>query len=405
VPFAGSAAEPPFSAQAPAASRRPQIASCGFALRRGGRRAALPLASEGTRRLSERTLGWPGFAILQYSKMKGQRMLGEHTRGRYILNQVSPFLGVLATATLWWVALKLAPGVEPIPTWWETIIFAAVAQTPLFLFIVLSRRHIGDLAVQNDRTIHGSQPERATSSIIRLRSRARSLRRGANLTLTLMLIALSAGLSLFYVAAEISGGSSEVVAAIQRYAAGTAGAMDRLDERLKSITRYVDSSIFQSEIASTPTEKARIDRERTRAANGVTNAANEIAASAKAISQSVATVQAQVLAVSSSDRNRHLISTISTRVGAVLIIIFLVQILITLYRYSLRLAAYYDARADALELAIGVDGCIDPEMLRTLAAIISPDTIEFGRGPKSPAEAGLEFAKAVLAANTQKVSS
>ncbi len=56
VSFAGPAAEPPFAAQAPTASRRPQIASCGFALRRGGRRAALPLAYEGTRRLSERTL-------------------------------------------------------------------------------------------------------------------------------------------------------------------------------------------------------------------------------------------------------------------------------------------------------------------------------------------------------------
>ena len=56
MPFAGSAAEPPFSALTPAASRRLQIASCGCALRRGSRRAALPLACEGTRRLSERTL-------------------------------------------------------------------------------------------------------------------------------------------------------------------------------------------------------------------------------------------------------------------------------------------------------------------------------------------------------------
>jgi S1-C subfamily serine protease len=56
VPFAGPAAEPPRAAQAPAAPRQPQIASPRFALRRGVWRAALPLAHEGTRRLSERTL-------------------------------------------------------------------------------------------------------------------------------------------------------------------------------------------------------------------------------------------------------------------------------------------------------------------------------------------------------------
>jgi len=40
VPFAGSAAEPPFSAQALTASRRLQIASCGF---RSGAAGGAPL--------------------------------------------------------------------------------------------------------------------------------------------------------------------------------------------------------------------------------------------------------------------------------------------------------------------------------------------------------------------------
>jgi hypothetical protein len=45
-----------------------------------------------------------------------------------------------------------------------------------------------------------------------------------------------------------------------------------------------------------------------------------------------------------------LISTAITRTGAVLLLVFGAQVLINFYRYNLRLAAFYDSRADALEL-------------------------------------------------------
>jgi hypothetical protein len=57
VPFAGPAAEPPWAAQAPAASRRLQIASCGF---RSGAAGGVPLCRwhvKARGRLSSRPLG------------------------------------------------------------------------------------------------------------------------------------------------------------------------------------------------------------------------------------------------------------------------------------------------------------------------------------------------------------
>ena len=39
--------------------------------------------------------------------------------------------------------------------------------------------------------------------------------------------------------------------------------------------------------------------------------------------------------------NIYLVSTVSTKIGSVLILLFLVQILVSLYRYNIRLSGYY----------------------------------------------------------------
>ena len=57
------------------------------------------------------------------------------------------------------------------------------------------------------------------------------------------------------------------------------------------------------------------------------------------------------------------------------LLLFLVQILVTLYRYNIRLASYYDARADALQLA---NGSSREEFFKLVFAI-SPENLEFGR--------------------------
>ena len=86
-----------------------------------------------------------------------------------------------------------------------------------------------------------------------------------------------------------------------------------------------------------------------------------------------------------------LISTSVTRIGAVLLLIFGVQVLINFYRYSLRLAAFYESRADAIEL-------LDDSSLESLGSIVtclSPDLIDFGKAPNTPTQEILELAKSV----------
>jgi hypothetical protein len=66
--------------------------------------------------------------------------------------------------------------------------------------------------------------------------------------------------------------------------------------------------------------------------------------------------------------------TLSTRIGVILIVLFLVQVFIRVFRYNTRLGAYYKARADALELSQ-----IRPELsFDKIINLVSPDNIDIG---------------------------
>lgn len=86
-----------------------------------------------------------------------------------------------------------------------------------------------------------------------------------------------------------------------------------------------------------------------------------------------------------------LISTSVARIGAVLLLIFGVQILINFYRYNLRLAAFYESRADAISLL----GDNSPEDLGLMVASLSPDSIDLGKPPKFPSQEVVELAKSI----------
>jgi hypothetical protein len=79
--------------------------------------------------------------------------------------------------------------------------------------------------------------------------------------------------------------------------------------------------------------------------------------------------------LSTSEALRETIASLATRVGAVFLLVFLVQILVSLYRYNIRLASYYDARADALQLSNRSAG----EEFAKLVLVLSPENLEFGR--------------------------
>ncbi|MGJ3242548.1 MAG: hypothetical protein ACFE0O_06290 [Opitutales bacterium] len=94
-----------------------------------------------------------------------------------------------------------------------------------------------------------------------------------------------------------------------------------------------------------------------------------------------------------SDATSILISTLSTRIGALLILVFLVQILVSLYRYNIRLAAFFDARADALELSPGMNASDVESLIR----VLSPENVDFGKSPASPTQHAVDLARELLA--------
>ncbi|PCH86419.1 MAG: hypothetical protein COB88_07940 [Flavobacteriales bacterium] len=81
-----------------------------------------------------------------------------------------------------------------------------------------------------------------------------------------------------------------------------------------------------------------------------------------------------------------------TRIGAILLIIFGVQILINLYRYNMRMHAYYNAIADAIELH-ETDG--NTEKLSDLVETLSTKDIDFGKKVESPTKDIIEMAKTI----------
>jgi hypothetical protein len=67
-------------------------------------------------------------------------------------------------------------------------------------------------------------------------------------------------------------------------------------------------------------------------------------------------------------------NALSTRIGAIIIIFFVVQVLIRIYRYNTRLGNYYKARADALKLYLQDDSL----PLDKLIEVLSPDGLDIG---------------------------
>src|SRR5262249_16757744 len=78
---------------------------------------------------------------------------------------------------------------------------------------------------------------------------------------------------------------------------------------------------------------------------------------------------------------KYIVATAITRVGVVLIIVYLVQILMGLYRYNMRLTTYYNSKRDLLKIWDG-----DLESLKRLDDTLGPPKFDFGKEPKHPLE-------------------
>ena len=79
--------------------------------------------------------------------------------------------------------------------------------------------------------------------------------------------------------------------------------------------------------------------------------------------------------------DRAFITLQATRISIIFIIFFAVQFLVGIYRYNTRLSAFYVARADALLM---MDR---PAVAVELAAGLTPDDVDFTKGPQTPISA------------------
>lgn len=97
------------------------------------------------------------------------------------------------------------------------------------------------------------------------------------------------------------------------------------------------------------------------------------------------------------------ISTISTRIGTIILLLFLVQILVPLYKYNVRLSSYYDARADAIELfSLNIKEVQDDKRIEDLMFALTPRDIDFSPSPQSPSEQVIELAKEILSSKLSR---
>ena len=87
-----------------------------------------------------------------------------------------------------------------------------------------------------------------------------------------------------------------------------------------------------------------------------------------------------------------LLYTSLTRFGTLAFIVFIVVVLLRLYQYLMRLATYYESRADALELAMLSD-VNHADLVAKFSAVFSGDKIDFGPQVSTPMESLAEVYK------------
>jgi hypothetical protein len=318
---------------------------------------------------------------------------------RWVLLFVTPLIVEVAAVTLWWL---IKDALSDRKAGVSLFISIAIA---LAVYVVIAGIILGIHAVLVARrklwaseAVAPNEAERVSAVAVRLRRRAATLRTGAGGSLFLIVLALIGGLGLFYFAKQISiNTNDEIIRLLAQKSQRELADIGRAESLIREADYIVDRALQ----ATTPDiRKALASDVAAEATSGIDGAKQAIAK----VQSSAATIEKHIIALDRTDQTRELISTIATRVGAVLIIVFLVQILVSLYRYNMRLSAYYDARADALELAAGADGRTSLKQFQAACEIIAPDRIDFGREPKSPVANVTELLKAALAVAEERVN-
>jgi hypothetical protein len=96
----------------------------------------------------------------------------------------------------------------------------------------------------------------------------------------------------------------------------------------------------------------------------------------------------------SKSQTVFLVSTLSTKIGSILLLIFLVQLLSSLYRYHIRLAVFCDSRADFLQM-LSSSFSLSGEALATFLS--TEKSVEIDSAPLSPIQQATELLQTAFA--------
>lgn len=202
--------------------------------------------------------------------------------------------------------------------------------------------------------------------IVQLRMRAVRLRLVAHFTLFLILLSLVGGLYTFGFAEQFAV-RAEIDRSVQLQVEieATKNAIARTKSRLENESVKFPEDVYGWEMDLKASENRLVfleeELKRRRATTTTTGQSETI----------------------------YLVSVLSTKIGSALMLLFLVQILVTLYRYNVRFASFCDARADALQLLITSEGIPLGEVI----ALLAPDKLDFGKTPSTPLQNVVDLAK------------
>lgn len=90
------------------------------------------------------------------------------------------------------------------------------------------------------------------------------------------------------------------------------------------------------------------------------------------------------------------LTTIAIQIGAILFLLFGVRTLFKLYSYNMKMSAFYNAKADAIQLKVESDNIDD---FKHASEIFSPLQINFDKIPEHPYKEFIDVAKKLILKN------
>jgi predicted PurR-regulated permease PerM len=179
--------------------------------------------------------------------------------------------------------------------------------------------------------------KKATEVIKSLQKMAKYFRIVAMFTMLLMVLAMIGGFLIFYAAGEIV-------------------ARENLNSYQRAIGVQNSIQSAQAELESFAGPLKELGKEKT----------HEISAKLEKLESKMKSIEQKQK--SGLDKHISVVSMI-TRISAGIILIFLVQILAKMYRYNVRLATFYESRANALNLAANLDS----DSIQRTADLLGPE--------------------------------